>query len=131
MAESVALSPELRVSHESALIGDELHLFGGINGTSIRNFSFFPRNEIWTCDVRDQKKKWIRRFTKGITPPPCRGAQCVVVDGIVYSYGEALRELPMKCLEDIYGLDPKNMKWTSTERNLGDATPNEFRSVIQ
>ncbi|XP_065841516.1 uncharacterized protein [Oscarella lobularis] len=104
-----ATSPEPRSGHESALIGDELHLFGG--RTAKEPYHYFPRNEIWTCNLREEKQ-WIRRFAKGkMIPPPCRGAQCVVINGIMYSYGgekEGIRNY----LEEVFGLDPKKMKWS-------------------
>ena len=97
--------PEPRTEHESALIGNELHLFGGRNAKN----HYFPRNEIWTCNVQEEKK-WIRRFAevKNI-PPPCRGAQCVVINGIMYSYGGEKEDACL--LGEVFGLDPKKMKW--------------------
>ena len=101
-----AESPEPRHSHESALIGDELHLFGGKKGRYPHHF--FPRNEIWTCNVREEKK-WIRRYARGNIPPPCYGAQCVVINGIMYSYGGLKKD--RDSLGEVFGLDPKEMKW--------------------
>ena len=102
-----ATSPQPRSSHESALIGDQLHLFGGRKG-KYPKYSYFPRNEIWTCNVQEEKK-WIRRIAQGKNIPPCFGAQCVVINGIMYSYwgykedGDELGE--------VFGLDLKKMKW--------------------
>ena len=98
-------SPKPRSNHESALIGEELHLFGGRKGFS----HYFPRNEIWTCNVQEEKK-WIRRIAEGKNiPPPCYGAQCVVINGIMYSYGG--RKEDGGFLGEVFGLDPKKMKW--------------------
>ena len=72
-------------------------------------YRYFPRNEIWTCNVRE-KMKWIRRYAKGKNiPPPCEGAQCVVINGIMYSYGGWTRDRGL--LGEVFGLDPKKMKW--------------------
>ncbi|XP_065841809.1 uncharacterized protein [Oscarella lobularis] len=106
-----AASPEPRIFHESALIGDDLYVFGGMNAKrSLR----FPRDEIWTCNVRDELK-WIRHIAKGKDiPPPCEGAQCVVIDGIICSYGGFNKEsggLLGEFLGEVFGLDPKKMKW--------------------
>ena len=102
-----ATSPQPRSVHESALIGNELHLFGGKKGKY--PFLYFPRNEIWTCNVQ-QKKKWIRRVARGKNiPPPCEGARCVVINGIMYSYGGLKEDGGL--LEEVFGLDPKKMKW--------------------
>ena len=107
-------SPEPRFSHESALIGDVLHLLGGRNHTSPKYL--FPRNEIWTCNVKQVEKKWMRRFAEGIIPPPCEGAQCVVINGILYSYGgRAENEDDLSYdLSELFGLNtrnPRKMKW--------------------
>ena len=100
-----AASPEPRYSHESAMIGHELHVFGGKNGKE----DYFPRNEIWTCNVREETK-WIRRIAEGTKiPPSCIGARCVVINGIVYSYG-GWKE-GGGYLEDFFGLDPVKMRW--------------------
>ena len=100
-----ARSPEPRSAHESALIDDELHIIGGRN----EKFYFFPRNEIWTCNFREEKK-WIRRFAQGKnTPPPCWGARCVVINGIMYSYGGQKEN--KSSLGEVFGLNPKKMKW--------------------
>ena len=99
--------PEPRAEHESALIREEVHLFGGRNGKY--PYHYFPRNEIWTCNVRDEKK-WIRRFAKGKNiPPPCWGARCVVINEIIYSYGGSKEDGDR--LGEVFGLDPKLMKW--------------------
>ena len=101
-------SPEPRSNHESALIGDELHLFGGKKGKHPKYY-YFPRNEIWTCNVQEEKK-WNRCIAKGKNiPPPCEGAQCVVINGIMYSYGGAKERWGY--LGEVFGLDPKKMKW--------------------
>ena len=106
MAQSA--SPEPRCTHESALIGDELHVFGGNKGKR-HNHDFFPRNEIWTCNVQEESK-WIRRFTEGKNiPPPCLGARCVVINGIMYSYGGVKED--GGDLGEVFGLDSKKMKW--------------------
>ena len=77
--DSQSISPEKRVFHESALIDDHLHLFGGFDG-----LKHFPRNEIFVMNVRRAEKKWIRRLTRGRTiPPPCFGARCVVIDKMI------------------------------------------------
>ncbi|XP_065843819.1 uncharacterized protein [Oscarella lobularis] len=103
--------PQSRKNHESALIGDELHLFGGVN----KKLNFLPRSEIWTCNVRE--KKWTCRQAEGThIPPSCEGAQCVVIDGIIYSYGgktNAYYETGF--LGELYGLDPIVMKWIKAE----------------
>ena len=111
-----AESPEPRWDHESALIGDELHLFGGriekkssFSWMTLLTSTSFPRNEIWTCNVREEKK-WIRRFAEGKNiPPPCIGARCVVINGIMYSYGGEKKG--GDDLGEVFGLDPKKMKW--------------------
>ena len=101
------VSPEPRRDHESALIGDELHLFGGKKGKY--PFHYFPRDEIWTCNVQEEKK-WIRSLAEGKNiPPPCEAAQCVVINGIMYSYG-GLKE-DGDFLGEVFGLDPKKMEW--------------------
>ena len=114
---SNAESPKPRWDQESALIGDELHLFGGrIENksflswmTTSRTSTYFPRNEIWTCNVREEKK-WIRRIAEGKNiPPPCYGARCVVINGIMYSYGGEKED--GSHLGEVFGLDPKKMKW--------------------
>ncbi|XP_065835314.1 uncharacterized protein [Oscarella lobularis] len=98
-------SPEPRSLHESALIGDELHVFGGRTAEK----SYFPRNEIWTCNVREEKR-WVRRLAEGKNiPPPCHGARCIVIDGIMYSYGGAKEGGGL--LGEVFGLEPKKMKW--------------------
>ena len=103
MAQSV--EPELRSNHESALIGEELHLLGGRN----EKYHCFPRNEIWTCNVQEEKQ-WIRRIAEGKNiPPPCAGARCVVINGIMYSYGGKKEDGVY--LGEVFGLDPKKMKW--------------------
>ena len=97
-------SPEPRWNHESAITGDELHLFGGTN-----DLIDFPRNEIWTYNVR-KAKKWIRRVAKGKNiPPPCSGAQCVVINEIIYSYGGAKKD--GGGVDEVFGLNPKKMEW--------------------
>ena len=102
---AIAASPEPRCDHESALIGDELYLFGG---TSVKR-NFLPRDEIWSCNIR-VGRKWIRHFAKGKDiPPPCEGAQCVVINGIIYSYGG--RKKDRTDLGEVFGLDPEKMKW--------------------
>ena len=102
-----AASPEPRLGHESALIGDELHLFGGTKGK--HPFYYFPRNEIWTCNVQEEKK-WIRRLAQGKNiPPPCEGARCVVINDIIFSYGGGKEDGGL--LGEVFGLDPKKMKW--------------------
>ena len=102
-------SPEPRFSHESALIGDQLHLFGGRTAKRPNYYYYFPRNEIWTCNVQEEKK-WIRRIAEGKNiPPPCYGAQCVVINGIMYSYGGEKEDGGI--LGVVFGLDPKKMKW--------------------
>ncbi|XP_065846243.1 uncharacterized protein [Oscarella lobularis] len=127
------ISPELRTEHESAVIGDELHLFGGRNE---ENSYFFPRNKIWTCDVREERK-WIRRFAEGKNiPPPCVGAQCVVINGIMYSYGgmkknaSTLKTLlgHRSYLEEVFGLDPNEMKWILLETPTDSKKPWQRRS---
>ena len=103
---SKAASPEPRWGYESALTGDELHLFGGITEKYKYKY-YFSRNEIWTYNVQEEKK-WIRRFTEGkITPPPCAGARCI--NGIIYSYGGEKKD--GGDLGEVFGLDPKKMKW--------------------
>ena len=100
-----AASPEPRWGHESVLIGDNLYLIGGWDGKS----EYFSRSEIWTCNVREEKK-WIRRVTKGKNiPPPCRGARCVIINGIVYTYGG--KKPDGECLREVFGLDSKEVKW--------------------
>ena len=70
---------------------------------------YFPREEIWTCNVHD--KKWICRVAEGDEiPPPCEGAQCVVIDGIIYSYGGKLKKWG-DGFEEVFGLNPNEMKW--------------------
>ena len=113
---SNAESPKPRWDQESALIGDDLYLFGGrienksfLSWMTSRTSTYFPRNEIWTCNVREEKK-WIRRIAEGINiPPPCYGAQCVVINGIMYSYGGEKED--GGSLREVFGLDPKKMKW--------------------
>ena len=112
--------PQSRKNHESALIGDELHLFGGITKTS----SFLSRSEIWTCNVRE--KKWTCREASGTNiPPPCEGAQCVVINGVIYSYGGQTpryydeREL----LGEVFGLDPISVKWVEAENSVPETKP--------
>ena len=102
-----AESPEPRHSHESALIEDELHVFGGRKGDY--PFHYFPRNEIWTSNVREEKK-WMRCLAEGKIPPPCEGAQCVAINGIMYSYEGGVEE-GGGYLGEVFGLDPKKMKW--------------------
>ena len=115
MAETA--SPDPRSSHESALIGEELHLFGGKTKKEKnekeeheKNDDFYlPRSKIWTCTVRGEKK-WICRVAKGKNiPPPCEGAQCVVFDGIIYSYGGQKEDGGL--LGEVFGLDTKKMIW--------------------
>ena len=102
-----AVPPDSRFDHESALIGDDLYVFGG--RTADADGSYFPRHEIWTCNVYD--KKWICRVAEGDEiPPPCEGAQCVVIDGIIYSYGGKLNKWD-DGFEEVFGLNPKNIKW--------------------
>ena len=101
-----AALPDSRFDHESALNGDDLYVFGG---KTADNGYFFPREEIWTCNVRD--KKWICRVAEGDDiSPPCNGAQSVVIDGIIYSYGGRLNNWGGD-LEDVFGLNPQEMKW--------------------
>ena len=101
---AVMTAPEQRCDHESALIDDNLHLFGGRNGRK-----YFPRNEIWTYNVREEKK-WIRQFAEGKNvPPPCKGARCVAINGIMYSYGGEKED--EHCLGEVFALDPKKPKW--------------------
>ena len=103
-----AASPQPRICHESALIGDDLYVFGGMN---VERSLCFGRDEIWTCNVRDELK-WIRHIAKGKDiPPPCDGAQCVVIDGIIYSYGGKKEGFWGGLLGEVFGLDPKKMKW--------------------
>ena len=101
----------LRWGHESALIDDVLHLYGGRNEEKWWvGPKFFPRNEIWMCNVRSENKKWIRRLAEGKNiPPPCQGARCVVINGIIYSYGG--RKEDRSLLGDVFGLNPKEMTW--------------------
>ena len=42
-------------------------------------------------------------------PPPCWGAQCVVINGIMYSYGGETED--GEGLEEVFALNPKKMKW--------------------
>ncbi|XP_065846086.1 uncharacterized protein [Oscarella lobularis] len=122
MAESA--SPEPRSHHESAIIGDELHLFGGRKGKP--PYYYFPRNEIWTCNVQ-KEKKWIRRHAQGKSiPPPCEGAQCVVINGIMYSYG-GLTEVG-GYLGEVFGLDSKKMKWIQAATPIRGKKPRQRRS---
>ncbi|XP_065846082.1 actin-fragmin kinase-like isoform X2 [Oscarella lobularis] len=103
-----AETPGPRTYPESALIGDELYLFGGMEAILPHAVICYPRNEIWTCNVREEKK-WIRHFAEGSIPPPCWGAQCVVINGIVYSYGGETED--GEGLEEVFALNPKKMKW--------------------
>ncbi|XP_065841475.1 uncharacterized protein [Oscarella lobularis] len=114
-----AESPEPRHSHESALIEDELHIFGGRKGDYPSHY--FPRNEIWTCNVREEKK-WMRRFAEGRNvPPPCWGAQCVVINGIIYSYGGEKEDGGI--LGEVFGLDPKKRIWIQVATPINGKKP--------
>ena len=82
---------------------------------------YFPRNEIWTCNVREEKK-WIRRIAKGKNiPPSCFGAQCVVINGIMYSYGGGNEDGDL--LGEVFGLDPKKMKWIQVATPIHGKNP--------
>ena len=111
--------PQSRKNHESALIGDELHLFGGITKTS----SLLSRSEIWTCNVRE--KKWTCRQASGNIPPPCEGAQCVVIDGVIYSYGGQTNRYydEGEFLGEVFGLDPIGVKWVEAENSVPETKP--------
>ena len=99
--------PQPRYFHESALIDDKLHLFGGRKGKY--PYDFFPRDEIWSCNVQEEEK-WTRHIAEGkIIPPACWGAQCVVINGIIYSYGGEKEDGDL--LGEVFGLDLKKMKW--------------------
>ena len=102
--ESSTESPEKRRGHVSAMIGDTIHLFGGENDKGY----YIPRNEIWTCNVQEERK-WIRHYAQGVIPPPCIGAQCVVIDGIIYSYGGKKEDEDR--LGEIFSLNPSDMRW--------------------
>ena len=117
MAEAVL--PDPRCCCESALIGDELHLFGGCTNSGTY---LFPRHEIWTVNIREEKK-WIRCFAEGKTiPPPCTGAQGVVINGIIYSYGGEKKGYK-DYLGEVFGLDPKKMKWIHVTTPMHEKKP--------
>ena len=117
--DSQNISLEKRAGHESALVGDHLHLFGGWDGSKR-----IPRNEIFVTNVRRAEKKWIRRLTRGRTiPPPCHGARCVVIDKMIYSYGGITKE--SRRLGIVYRLDPKNMEWIEVATPIGGKKPHE------
>ncbi|XP_065842094.1 uncharacterized protein [Oscarella lobularis] len=108
--------PEKRYFHECALVDDHLHLFGGGHGSK-----HFPRNEIWVTNVR-RAKKWIRRLTRSRTiPPPCKGARCVVIDKMIYSYGGLTDD--GRRLGIVYRLDPKKMEWIEVATPIGGKKP--------
>ena len=117
--DSQAIAPEKRCFHESALIDDHLHLFGGYDGSK-----YVPRNEIFVMNVRSAEKKWIRRLTGGRTiPPPCQGARCVVIDKMIYSYGGWTDE--GRFLGIVYRLDPKKMEWIEVATPIRGKKPHE------
>ena len=86
------------------MIGDTVHLFGGENDKGY----YIPRNEIWTCNVQEERK-WIRHCAQGVIPLPCIRAQCVVIDGVIYSYGGKKEDGDR--LGEIFGLNPSDMRW--------------------
>ena len=117
--DSQTIQPEKRRSHECALVGDHLHLFGGRHRSK-----YFPRNEIFVMNVRRAEKKWIRRLTRGRTiPPPCAGARCVVIDNMIYSYGGRTEE--GRRLGIVYRLDPKIMEWIEVATPIEGKKPHE------
>ncbi|XP_065835819.1 actin-fragmin kinase-like [Oscarella lobularis] len=114
------LTPTPRRSHESALVDGHLFLFGGSSHST-----FFPRHEIWSMNVcvATSKRKWIRHLTQSREiPPPCRGAQCVEIDKMLYSYGGEKKDGDL--LGDVYRLDLKEMVWIKV------ATPVEKKRPI-
>ena len=117
--DSQTIAPEKRFHNECALVDDHLHVFGGFDGSK-----YFSRNEIFVMNVRRAEKKWIRRLTRGRTiPPPCRGARCVVIDKMIYSYGgETEKGL---FLGIVYRLDPKKMEWIEVATPIGGKKPHE------
>ncbi|XP_065840574.1 uncharacterized protein [Oscarella lobularis] len=117
--DSQTIAPEKRRFHECALVDDHLHLFGGLHGSK-----YFPRNEIFVMNVRRAEKKWIRRLTRGRTiPPPCRGARCVVIEKMIFSYGGRTKE--RRRLGIVYRLDPKKMEWIEVATPIGGKKPHE------
>ena len=120
--DSQTIAPEKRYSLECALVDDDLHVFGGRDGSK-----YFPRNKIFVMNVRRAEKKWIRRLTRGrMIPPPCRGARCVVINKMIYSYGGRTEE--GRSLGIVYRLDPKKMEWievTTPIYIIGGKKPHE------
>ena len=104
--------PEMRYSHEFALVDGHAVLFGGCQGEK-----YFPRNEIW---VRAPEGNWTRHVTEGpTTPPPCIGARCVVMDKMVYSYGG----LEVRHLESFYSDSGIVYRLDLTKRTWIKVTP--------
>ena len=113
------VSPEKRRDHECALVDDDLYIFNGFDGSKC-----FPRNRIWSTNVRRAEKKWIGRLTRGRTiPPPCQGARCAVIDETIYSYGGKTEK--GRYLGDVYRLDPKEMAWFEVATPIGGKKPHE------
>eukprot|EP00118_Oscarella_pearsei_P014179 m.119921 g.119921 ORF g.119921 m.119921 type:complete len:540 (+) comp37712_c0_seq3:120-1739(+) len=110
---SIAMSaaPDQRIGHESARIGDFIHLFGGRNGSK-----WFSRSQIHVWDI--QRRRWYLRFADGAdVPPPCSSASCAVIDGTIYSYGGKTRSGDR--LSRVYCLDPKYMNWELVDTSQG------------